>query len=76
MKSNKELILDHIETTVSNFVYYDRRNCEELPQGALEKAVENGEISVEDMVEHFKSLLKSSLPSCGENSSSESLNNP
>lgn len=57
----KDTILTCIDTAVMNFVYYDRKNCEELPVGTIEKAIEAGEITVDDIVNEFKKLLIDAL---------------
>lgn len=55
----------HIETTlddlVSNFLYYDRKEDEELPRGEIEAAVAAGEITVDEMVERFAKGLNKRL---------------
>jgi hypothetical protein len=53
----KKLILDHVSDLVSNFLYYDRKEDEELPRGAIENAIFNEEISVEEMVIRFRNEL-------------------
>lgn len=53
----KQLILDNVSDLVSNFLYYDRKEDEELPNGAIETAIENNEISVDEIVALFKAEL-------------------
>lgn len=51
----KELILANVSDLVSAFMYYDRKEDEDLPRGAIEQAVKEGIISKEEIVEQFKS---------------------
>lgn len=53
----KQLIKDCISDLVSGFLYYDRKEDEDLPRGEIEGAVFNEIITVDEMVEHFKSEL-------------------
>lgn len=55
------LILDVISDLVSKFLYYDRKEDEELPRGAIEEAVKNGEITVDEICEEFKKHIHSSF---------------
>lgn len=61
MSSRKELILGTIDDLVSNFLYYDRRSDEELPEGAIEETIEEGEITVGEIVKRFREQLKENL---------------
>ena len=62
----RELILDYVDDLVSNFLYYDRKEDEELQLGAIETAVINREITLKEMVEQFRRGLVNSLPIVGE----------
>lgn len=53
----KETVLNIISDLVSDFCYYDRKECESLTEAQLDEAVESGEITVDEMVEHFRSEL-------------------
>lgn len=55
--NKKELILDTLSDLVSNFLYYDRKEDEELAVGEIEQAIHDDEITIEEMVEHFKDCL-------------------
>jgi hypothetical protein len=58
--NTKLLILNYISDMCTDFLYYDRKEDEDLPLGEIEKAVKSGDITVEEMVEAFrKELLKS-----------------
>ncbi|UFK27452.1 hypothetical protein [Elizabethkingia phage TCUEAP2] len=53
----KDVILNTVEDLVSNFTYYDRKNDEELTEKQLDEAIENGIITVDEIVSHFKECL-------------------
>lgn len=57
MATRRELILCTISDCVSDLMYYDRKEDEYLEDGAIEAAIENGEITVDEMVERFRSEL-------------------
>jgi len=57
----KQTILNTIEDLVSNFVYYDRKEDEDLSQEDLEQAVKTGVITVDEIIEKFAEKIKNSL---------------
>jgi len=57
MEGLKGEILGHIEDVVSNLLYYDRKEDESLPVGVIEQAIEDGVLTVDDIVEKFKQEL-------------------
>ena len=61
--NNKKQILSTVDDLVSNFLFYDRKEDEDLPRGAIESAIERGEISVDDIADRFRDLLNESLKS-------------
>lgn len=61
MKTRRELILDTVDDLVARFVYYDRKEDESLPVGAIEEALANDEILVSDMIDHFAAILTKAL---------------
>jgi len=62
----KEIILDTITDLVSNFLYYDRKEDEELPRGFIESAIESGSVTVDELVSKFKGELEGRLNNIGE----------
>jgi len=52
-----ENINSAIEDLVSDFLYYDRKEDEELKVGDIEKAIEKGEITIEQIVDKFKNRI-------------------
>lgn len=61
-RSRRALIFATVSDLVSDFLYYDRKEDEALPRGAIEDAVAAGEIAVDEIVEAFRSGLVSALP--------------
>jgi len=57
----KDTILGKVEDLVSNFLYYDREEDEDLPPGAIEDAVKRRVVSIEDIVAQFGASLIESL---------------
>lgn len=61
-RSRRETILIYVDDLLSSFLYYDRKECEELPRGEIEDAVAAGEITVDEMVAKFRAGLEHSCP--------------
>lgn len=61
--SRKETILNTVDDAVSDLLYYDRKEDEELPRGAIEEALKAGEITVEEIVSKFENTLRTGLKS-------------
>lgn len=57
MTTRRELILLTVQDLVTDFVSYDRKEDEELPRDQLEDAVRTGEVTVEEIVNEFRSSL-------------------
>ena len=57
-KVEKQVILDMIDDLVLRFTYYDRKESVALPRGSLERALEEGEITVDEMVNQFRKSLE------------------
>jgi hypothetical protein len=57
----KELIITTVQDMVSKFLYYDRKDDEELPRGVIEDAVENDIISVDEIIAAFEKELRARL---------------
>lgn len=54
----KELILGLIGDLVKDFTYYDRKECETLTEDQLDKAIESGEVTIDEMVAEFRKHLE------------------
>lgn len=57
-RNMKDLIKDTIDDLVSCFLYYDRKEDEDLPVGEIEKAISEGIITIDEMVQVFSETLK------------------
>jgi len=55
--SNKDNILNTVDDLVLSFLYYDRKEDESLPRGAIEQAIKNNEVSVDEIAGFFKTKL-------------------
>jgi len=56
--SKRVLILGVVEDLVTNFLYYDRKEDEDLPTGIIEQSLENGEITIEEIVKAFEDKIR------------------
>ena len=57
MKTRRQRIIDTIDTSVGKLLYYDRKEDEDLPRGAIDEAIKNNEITVDEMVEEYRKRL-------------------
>ncbi len=46
----KKLILGTVSDTMWRLLYYDRKEDEELPVGAIENAIKDGTVTVEEIL--------------------------
>lgn len=51
----------YIDDMVSDFLYYNRKEDDNLPVGAIEEAVKSGELTIDEMVECFRKHLKEGI---------------
>jgi hypothetical protein len=58
---DKEFLDEMISDTIADFLYYDRKEDENLPRGAIEAAVIAGEITVSEIIEMFRRHLEEGL---------------
>jgi len=54
----KQIILDTIDDLCTDFLYYDRKEDEELSADALNEAILSGEITIDEIVNKFRSCLE------------------
>ena len=57
----KENILATVADLVGSFLYYDRKEDEELPRGAIQEAIKNGAITTDEILAKFKEELMEGL---------------
>jgi hypothetical protein len=60
-RSRRDIILGTVSDLVANFLYYDRKGDEDLPRGQIEEAIENKEITADEIVELFKKELENNI---------------
>lgn len=51
--TRRERIAATLSDLIGSFLYYDRKECQHLPVGAIEDAIIAGEVSVEEVAEAF-----------------------
>lgn len=59
--NKKKIIEGKIEDTVSDFLYYDRKEDEDLLVGAIEQAIKDNLITEEQIISKFTECLKKGL---------------
>lgn len=55
---SKANIIAVVDDMVSDFLYYDRKEDEDLPRGAIEKSIKNGDITITEIVSRFEQQLR------------------
>ena len=61
MRDKRQVIIDATSDMMACFFYYDRKEDEELPIGALEEAILDGVITVDELVEKVRKGLEKSV---------------
>ena len=56
-KSRRDLIMDAVNTAAINFMVYDRKEDEELRLGQIEGAIDAGEITLDDIMDEFRTQI-------------------
>jgi hypothetical protein len=59
--ARRDVILRKTRHILDMFLYYDRKEDDELPVDAIQEAVKQGEITIEEIVEAFETELRKSL---------------
>lgn len=62
MKTRRYYILAAVSDLVADLLYYDRKEDEDLPRGAINEAVAAGEITWDEIIAEFAKNLKGSAP--------------
>lgn len=60
----KKAISGTVSDLVGSFLYYDRKEDEELPRGVIEADIASGDTSIDEIVELFKAELTKGVPQC------------
>ena len=61
MKTRRQHIIDRLTDGIANLMYYDRKEDEDLPMGAIEEAVREREITFEEMITIWSDELREAL---------------
>jgi len=59
--SKKQLVLNCVSDLVKKFFYYDRKNDEDLEVGDIEKYIESGIITTDEIIKKFKDEMLNRL---------------
>lgn len=65
MKTRRQHIIDQLTDGMSDLFYYDRKEDMDLPRGAIEEAVRNGEITADEMITIWSDELREALKDGG-----------
>jgi len=60
-RTRRDTLAAVIMDMVSDLLYYDRKEDEDLPRGAIEEMIARDELTVNEMVELFQSELEKVL---------------
>lgn len=60
-KTRRQHIIDQLTDGIADLLYYDRKEDEDLPHGAIEAAVQAGEITVQEIVTIWSDELRDGL---------------
>ncbi len=60
-KTRREIILNTVDDLVSDFLFYDRKEDEELSADDLDDAIDQAEITVDEIVDLFRAKLTAGL---------------
>jgi len=60
-RSTRELVLGAAEDLVVDFLYYDRKEDEDLPRGAIEAAISMGLVTEQEIIDVFAANLREGL---------------
>jgi len=55
--TSKQRLVNTIDDLVSDFLYYDRKEDEELGVGVIEKMIADKEVTVDEIVDRFRARL-------------------
>lgn len=57
MSDRRKNILNTAHDLMANFLYYDRKEDEELPPGSIEAAIIDGTVTCDEILEIFRKAL-------------------
>ncbi len=57
----RENITAALTDAVSDFLYYDRKECEQVPLGLIESMIKDGNLTINELVATFEKALREGL---------------
>lgn len=57
----RDKILGYMEDMISDFLYYDRKEDEDMPRDYIEDAIKRGDLTIEEIVAEFDKQLRKGL---------------
>jgi len=66
MTDTKQLIFMTIDDLITDFLYYDRKEDQDLPRDAIEDAIKEGVITKQQIIDRFKSSILNGLEDVNE----------
>lgn len=57
----RQRILDIIDDMMSDLLYYRRKEDNQLPVGAIERAIRAGEVSVDEIAGKVRAILEAAI---------------
>jgi hypothetical protein len=60
-KTRRQRIIDILTDSISDLLYYKRKEDEDLPRGGIEEAIKAGEITVDEMIKIWSVELTNGL---------------
>jgi len=61
LMDTRKLIFDNVSDLIIDFLYYDRKEDEDLRRGDIEKAIESKKITIKEIVDEFEKELRSAI---------------
>lgn len=61
LKTRADIIKAHLSDSISDLLYYDRKEDDDLPKGGIEEAIKAGEITVDEMIKIWSAELIAGL---------------
>lgn len=58
MNTRKQHILDCVNDLAGAFLYYDRKEDEDLPMGEIEATIQAGEITIDEIIAEFRGVIE------------------
>ena len=59
--NHKEIILSAVDDLVAEFLWYDRKEDEDLPRGTIQDAIAAGEVTIAEITAQFHASLLEGL---------------